>query len=950
VQGFQQQAPDTHRLSSTNVILTALAQLGVYQVGAERAFVSLFDSKYQYFIAEATSGTYLRPAAPNYEHNQPLRLCGTATRRGDDACDYTLLNQAGDDLEHDGGVQLPITVVPGLAGDAKLSTRTLAMLEPSCDRFYAAVPIRTKRGINIGAYSIVNSSIRHWTEQNAERLRDISSAISDYLEMEALKVANRTNARMNRALGSFLGGSSTLSGWRLGSNTAAFTDVAGSLEGNLNQRQQSLQLDCDEAALKTPPFVNEALPAKQDHIRGSLDHAGRTSDIMLENQSLDNVFSRAANIIRESIEVEGCLFLDATMINSEAHKTRTTGNAWSTSSSSDDNTLLQAEDHGSLCEIKGVSTSTMSSIDHDRHSEGSVSLSKKFIRKMLKRYPQGKIFNFGDGGELQTSDSSSDEILSSGSTSSTVATQKLQGASPTRRSATQIKPLSRQREGKAILAAFPGARSVAFFPVWHSRQERWCASGLVYTNVPARSFTIENELSHLRAFGMLAAAEIQRLEALQANKARSDALGTLSHELRSPLHGVLLSTELLADTALDVFQGNSVHTIETCSRTLLDTLDNLLDYSKVNSFSAKKVRFTDSKPHGRSSGPVSGEFLKKNLIGDCSVDYLVEEVVESVFAGFNFQQQSIRRHLSQHQPLTSSRHTDEVANSASDYFQAMEQLSSGILNSQESHLRSGNVTVILTLDANCDWLFCFQVGAVRRIVMNLVGNALKYTSKGTITISLVQQAASIRGRKPEQVIRFTVEDTGKGISEDYLNRGIFKPFSQENDLSPGTGIGLSLVKKLVSQLRGQISIDSQVDIGTSVTVLLPLERSNISETASLLPGAQTKFNEQVRDLAGLRVRVMSKPGDGLVPSLDLRKSLYQICREWLKLELLEDEDHSTRPDIVLWTQDTLPAASQEMCALAPNVVICTDALSAHEKTREFDVAGWRGVFEFVSQP
>lgn len=84
------------------------------------------------------------------------------------------------------------------------------------------------------------------------------------------------------------------------------------------------------------------------------------------------------------------------------------------------------------------------------------------------------------------------------------------------------------------------------------------------------------------------AAEFYNIDTSQTNQARSDALGSLSHELRSPLHGVILATELLNDTDLTVFQGNATHTIETCCRTLLDTLDHLLDYAKINSFAMQR--------------------------------------------------------------------------------------------------------------------------------------------------------------------------------------------------------------------------------------------------------------------------------------------------------------------------------------------------------------------------
>ncbi|KAL3602957.1 hypothetical protein FPOAC2_07274 [Fusarium poae] len=951
VQESRQPTPSNDRLSSANVILTALTQLGIYQVGAERAFVSLFDSEYRYFISEATSGTYLRPSAPNHEFNQPFQLCGTALRRADDACNYTLLNHFKDDPKVGDASVLPVTVVPYWANEYRFKSRTLPVLESLDSSFYAAVPIRTKRGINIGVYSVVNTSHREWTEPNSDRLRDISCTIADHLETESLKAVNRRNARMSRGLGSFLEGGSTLTGWRLGANTRDFIDDSGSTEGNLNSKQQSIQQDMDDE-INTSEFSNDDSPKQSRRPHTPMRNASRTMHTMSENRNLGNVLSRAANIIRESVEVEGCIFLDATMAGYRSNKAKSTPNArsvgqWS-STSSDDNTQEDL-----FCEVKGFSTSGNSSIDRTQGPEAPLMLSEKFMMNLLKQYPQGKVFIFSDDGELQTSDSSSDDVFPWISHPHHQDRQVGQDtrASSVPRNKTRRKSVSRQREGKIISAAFPRARSVAFFPVWDPKQERWRASGLIYTNAPFRTFTVQGELSYLTAFGMLAAAEIMRLEALQDAKVKSDALGSLSHELRSPLHGVLLGTELMADTRLNVFQTNIAHTIETCSRTLLDTIDHLLDYSRVNSFASGGRKSIGSHASADSLG-----IGKKSLVTDYFIDHLVEDVVESVFAGFNFQHKSINQHITQQRQKkpragSASNYADNAANSAADYHEAMDQLTPGISENRGSTFAFGNVTVMLSFDAQCDWLFRFHVGAVRRIVMNIVGNALKYTPEGSINITLTQQVTSLRRRKAAPVVCFRVTDTGKGISEEFLQRSIFKPFSQEDDLSPGTGIGLSLVKRIISQFRGQISIDSQVGVGTAVTVLLPLEKPKLPAEDGVFLGPQADFSDQVQDLAGLRVRLMFGSTASTV-SADLRKNLEHTCREWLKLELLAQDDESKKPDLMLWTQDALPPTSEftQSLALIPNVVICTNAVTAYDKGRECYKVGWRGIFEFVSQP
>ena len=110
------------------------------------------------------------------------------------------------------------------------------------------------------------------------------------------------------------------------------------------------------------------------------------------------------------------------------------------------------------------------------------------------------------------------------------------------RQARQRNPWPRQREGAVLSNAFPGARGVAFVPVWDPRKDRWFAGGFIFTHDPARTFSLEGELSYLRAFGMIAMSEILRFDDKQTEKAKSDILGSISHELRSPLHGVMLTT------------------------------------------------------------------------------------------------------------------------------------------------------------------------------------------------------------------------------------------------------------------------------------------------------------------------------------------------------------------------------------------------------------------------
>ncbi len=119
----------------------------------------------------------------------------------------------------------------------------------------------------------------------------------------------------------------------------------------------------------------------------------------------------------------------------------------------------------------------------------------------------------------------------------------------------------------------------------------------------------------------------------------------------------------------------------------------------------------------------------------------------------------------------------------------------------------------------------------KQILMNLVGNAIKFTSQGCVTIRFdFEKTAEGRGD-----LHMRVSDTGAGIGEDFLKK-IFNPFEQESHKRvrgrgayEGTGLGLSIVKRLVTKMGGEIDISSRKDVGTDVSVVIrDVEVSSIS--------------------------------------------------------------------------------------------------------------------------
>ena len=1013
--------PSSQIATASDSVLTGLAQLGTYQTGTAHAFISLFDATHQYIVAEAVPSMPIAPGLPSNELPVPIALCGTAIPRDQGTCDHVLYLQASPHATDP--AELPLSFVPNLGTDSRFTSRPYCQFGEE-GQFYAAVPIRTRKGINIGAFCVMNQTIPEgWDDSCPRRLRDISQAVMEHLEVNRSRHSYRRNERMNTGLSSFIEGKATLTGWQSGPNPDAYVD-SDTREGALNARQQWLEHQERERSEEDEPTTHDmsgpsanasasagldgatvpwgdalaGRPKGSPGIDGAPPRATRPGASVLgaadplpaaesEPPATSNtdektprwVFSKAANVIREAFEVEGCIFLDAKLgsyqrpsmhaapgAGEEADasgRVPSTGSIVPSTSSSDE--LSQAsptDETDTPCAFLGFSTTSRSSIDGAESIDGGAGiLPKRFLAKLLRRYPRGKIFNFDAIGELQSSDSSEEDGMGG------VVMQPVGDDPPRTRdrdggsgedspaaSTSRERPNKRRshaQEGILIRRAFPSARSVAFIPIWDSKKERWLAGGFVYTLVPTRVFSADGELSFFKAFASLIATEAASLETLQADQAKSDALGSLSHELRSPLHGIILATELLNDTELDVFQGNAAHTIEICCRTLLDTIDHLLDYSKVNNLTAKRKLGSSGDPPSLRKRVKADLFGKKQLWSNLRLDGLVEEVVESVFAGFNFQHMSIRQLLKQ----DAKKHMDTASHHRQDFAQAMEQLSPDYGYSRDGYsMHLDNVSVYLSIDPTCDWMFHLQPGAIRRIVMNLFGNALKYTSKGSIRISLTQATPVFRRSATERIVKLTVQDTGKGMTEDFLRYKLFKPFSQEDELATGTGLGLSLVKVIVSQLQGQISVKSQVRVGTTITVTLQLDQpSSASGLPPLeLPEDDQAFEEQTRELAGLRVQIsgLDSPGRG-----SERAGVEDICRRWLHLEVVSDPD--IMPDIVLRSEDTLPESLDEesldavaRLAKTPNVVVCQNALAAYQQSTRFETAGQSGIFDFISQP
>ncbi len=140
---------------------------------------------------------------------------------------------------------------------------------------------------------------------------------------------------------------------------------------------------------------------------------------------------------------------------------------------------------------------------------------------------------------------------------------------------------------------------------------------------------------------------------------------------------------------------------------------------------------------------------------------------------------------------------------------------------------------------------------LRQIMVNIIGNAVKYTQEeGEIQIRFAQRTAPDLKDGPGLWLDFSCRDNGIGMSQEFLTR-IFLPFERVQSTTvsriEGTGLGMSIVKRLVDSMGGSITVDSQEGVGSCFQVSLPFSASPPGRRELALPAGQTVLVAERRD-------------------------------------------------------------------------------------------------------
>lgn len=151
-------------------------------------------------------------------------------------------------------------------------------------------------------------------------------------------------------------------------------------------------------------------------------------------------------------------------------------------------------------------------------------------------------------------------------------------------------------------------------------------------------------------------------------------------------------------------------------------------------------------------------------------------------------------------------------------------LARGLLEGLAIKVQGKDVKLIDEISDDVPFVLKGDPKRLRQIVLNLVGNSIKFTDKGSVTLRLSTKAQKLAKPRDGFILRCEIIDTGIGMSKEVAGR-LFKPFSQADNTTTrvfgGTGLGLSISKKLVELMGGVIGVDSFLGQGSTFWFEIP---------------------------------------------------------------------------------------------------------------------------------
>jgi len=349
----------------------------------------------------------------------------------------------------------------------------------------------------------------------------------------------------------------------------------------------------------------------------------------------------------------------------------------------------------------------------------------------------------------------------------------------------------------AVKSALPStSRSTIVLPIFDHLGH---PALVVVASSSRRAAFASTDRNFLQQAGHLCLTAIVKDQAIAGEKVKLAFVAQISHELRTPMHGLTGQVELIREMYSNTEEAAELDPVlkvaDVCLNSLAAIMDDSLEFAKL------------SNEADSALSAVSGSHGQFDLV---DVSEFTANVTKAAW---------VRR---------------------------MRLASSSAEDSNESR-EKGTVEVILEFRPQEDgWQALVNTSELRRIIANIVSNAYEFTQNGWVRITLDTEPNS--DDQNRRFLVLTVSDSGVGIPEPFLTSGdIWLPFRQADSFSPGSGLGLSIVRELLNRAGGAVNITSSFGEGTNVFASIPIEFE---------PGPRTPSDIQVfSDDLGLLKRV-----------------------------------------------------------------------------------------------
>ncbi|KAK4899214.1 hypothetical protein LTR27_003445 [Elasticomyces elasticus] len=485
-----------HRpLSSPDRALTAFCQLGALRLGCRRAMLFFFDRNYAYVLAEATRTLSLQDDSV-HEAEDSLWLGHTVIPRGYTICEETVCRLPSGDPTDD-----PIShIINDLDEDTQFCGKPYVTDGPKA-KFYAGVPITTDKGVNIGAYCCLDDRKRvdGLDANGIIFLQDMAKTVMTHLEMVRAKSEQDRSTRMVKSLGAFVEGAASMQSWeketcrrdyrRVGSRAGSpstrptMEPVASTPTTNGGHRvtmQSSAHMSSSSTATRKSSSdsrsgspVDAATPDVSRVHRQTTENVQDLSEQLIP-PNVQDVFQRAADLLREAVGVDGVAFLDGSpntfggLVDSHdsGQSSDTFSSATEQTGGDSDSRPSSRIDKGAdkACKVLASSHSPEDKYDSRgelQHDIQATTITERFLRSLLRRHPHGKIWNFSEDLSDTSSDDSAPEMNARTDSRDhpKVSNTKFNVDDHVARRAARRQ--GRIDDGREIRRLFPGVRSLA---------------------------------------------------------------------------------------------------------------------------------------------------------------------------------------------------------------------------------------------------------------------------------------------------------------------------------------------------------------------------------------------------------------------------------------------------------------------------------------------------------